>query len=209
MIERDDVMEFLFEKPLYLLLFMIAIYSFANFPKLIEVLITKDNFLKNKKFSLIIDWILFIFGISFCINYISEYGFSKTQSYFIVIFTALFFVSIIRYEYNLRVRKVTKLYSRRMYYGLEDISDEIDAINEKYPQITITKSISCSPKYLLSRMSSKEDISVLMKTICAETSILKDLNSKKHRALLYFYIFLFTLSLSYLVFFGFYVISQY
>lgn len=195
-------MTFLFEFPLAALLFIISFYCFSYFPKRIEVIINKEHISKNRLFSSITYSVVILFSIAWSIYYISEYGFYTLFSLLIIVFV-VFFVSLTGYsQFLIRFRDNKKVFTKKIYYGLEGVSEEIDKINKEYPEVTIKKSVAKSPVWISIISNDKTRVNQLTELIDNNTKIFKDLDQPKYRRLLYTYIVLFTLATLYVISLG-------
>ncbi|MFK5884209.1 MAG: hypothetical protein QM489_07735 [Candidatus Izemoplasma sp.] len=192
-------MELLFESNVVTILLLAAYLCFSRLPRRIEVLYYQKHLLKNGYFSSVTEKFGLIVLISLNVFYVIEYGFHNGFVYFFLFFYIAITLMVLYSQYQKHFTNKKPSVFRKIYYGLEDVSDEIDLINQKYPQITIKKAMSNSPIILIIKSIDTEVIEDLIELVSSEDSIFADLSTNKYRIKLYINILFFSLALIYLI----------
>lgn len=196
-------MSFLFELPFATVLFILAFYCFSYLPKRIEVLYYKEHIPRKRVLSTITGGLLVLFVVSYSIYSIYEYGFNNYFSYAIMLFLTFFLMFTAHNLYRVHIKNEKRIFSRKVYYGLEEVKEEIESIKTKYPEINIKTSIANSPVFVIFRSNDKTRFQELIDLVNEEKSIFKDLDQPKYKNKLKTYIGIFSISVIYLIMLGF------
>ncbi len=197
--KRGYNMSLLFDSPLDMLLFVLSFLCLANLPKRIEAIIHNNNIAQDRLLSKLSGCLVTLFSLIYTTYYLVNYGFNGSYIYF-VSFSVIFMIVLLGYsQYKIRFKNAKRAFGRRIYYGLEDCSEEISELNEKYPEVTIKMSAAKSPLNVFVETNDKKEADIILDKIRNEKSIFVDLGTKKYKTLGKLYIILLSIAVMYLI----------
>lgn len=200
-----DPYVFLFIIGLLIQLFLwVSVFIVTMIPKRIEAIRFKEHILSRRIHSIVFQHgTMFVFIIIWLFASIIR-GFDTITSYGFIGLIAL----VIGKQILSAIRNTSGRYKRTIYFGKEDVSEEIDQFNKKHSNIEITKSIANSPLQARITADNPTQLQFAIQLICANNQLMEDLNQQQFKRKYVLYTISLILSGVYiLVFFSLYILG--